>query len=312
MNRPPREATADTASAGEPPAVRLPMTFVDIVDEIVQFTNIPRAEAEHRVWMQAIDPGCNVCEDARRFGVTPHEYDDCMARLYRDGNGFIFETMVFWAKPMRHPWTGTALDRIRAYMQRTGRPADQIDILVLGDGGGNDSLFLADRGFRVHYFDVPGSRTYEFAMRRFEHYGLLGDRIVAMPDYEACLGHPYDVVVCFEVLEHLPDPLRAIADLHVMLKPGGIALITEDFGDIIDQLPTHLRSSSHLLGRTPFLFLANRLVLAWYSRDLLFKPMEFVKVERVQLADHVRLWRDADVRRAYFRPYLARLRVGSE
>lgn len=283
------------------------MSYGEIVREIVRFTDIPREEVERGVWMQALEPGSNVLEDVRRFGVTPHEHDERMDRLYREGNGFIFETMVFWAKPMRNPWTHDALDRIRLYTERVGRSTEDVEILILGDGSGNDSLFLASHGYRVHYFDVPGSRTYEFAMRRFDHYGLLGDSIHPVADYASCLGRTYDVIVCFEVLEHLPEPVQAVREIGTMLRPEGIALITEDFGDIIARLPTHLRVSAHLEGRTPFLFLANQMLLSWYSRTLLFKPMEFVKVERVRWADRWRLWRDARVRGAYLARPMSRL-----
>lgn len=288
-------------------SIPLPMSFDEIVREIVRFTDIPQDEVERRVWSQALEPGSNVREDVRRFDVTPHQHDENMDRLYRDGTGFIFETMVFWAKPMRNPWTHDALERIRLYAKRAGRKAEEVEILILGDGAGNDSLFLAAHGFRVHYFDVPGSRTYDFAMRRFEHYGLLGDRIHPVVDYASCLLREYDVVVCFEVLEHLPDPMRAIREIGMMLRPQGMALITEDFGDLTEHLPTHLRVSAHLKGRTPFLFLANRMLLSWYSRALPFKPMEFVKVEQVRLADRWRLWRDPWVRGAYLDRYVSRL-----
>ena len=66
------------------------------------------------------------------------------------------------------------------------------------------------------------------------------------------------IVVCFEVLEHLPEPEQAIRDIATMVKPAGIALITEDFGDIAEHLPTHLKSTSSLAGTTPFLFLKSR------------------------------------------------------
>jgi len=50
---------------------QLPITFHEIVEEIVQYTGLSRAEVEHRVWMQALEPGWNVLQDVKRFGVTP-------------------------------------------------------------------------------------------------------------------------------------------------------------------------------------------------------------------------------------------------
>ncbi|OBV11144.1 class I SAM-dependent methyltransferase [Erythrobacter dokdonensis] len=36
----------------------------------------------------------------------------------------------------------------------------------------------------------------------------------------------YDGVVCHQVLEHLPDPTAAVAEIHRVLKPGGMAVIS--------------------------------------------------------------------------------------
>lgn len=38
--------------------------------------------------------------------------------------------------------------------------------------------------------------------------------------------HRFDVIVCTQVLEHLPDPLRAIQELSRILKPGGELFLT--------------------------------------------------------------------------------------
>jgi SAM-dependent methyltransferase len=288
-------------------SIKLPFTYSDIVEEIVKHTSLSREEVEHKVWMQALEPGWNVLQDVARFGVTPHSSNERMDLLYEKGDGFIFETLVFWAKPERFRWTLNALERINIYASERNATNEDISILVFGDGTGNDSLFLASHGFQIDYFDIPGSKTFHFAMHRFESYGFLGKSIHPISDYRRCFDRAYDVVISFEVLEHLPQPLKTIQDISLMLKVGGIALITEDFDDIVDRLPTHLKTNLKFVGKTPFLFLKNKMFLSWYSQQPLFKPMEFVKLTNVSIADWLHLARDFHVRSNYIARYLRKL-----
>jgi SAM-dependent methyltransferase len=281
----------------------LPITYQDIVAEIVRFTDLPPAEVEERVWMQALEPGWNVVRDAQRFGVTPFHFDDKMIRLYTEGDGFIFDSLVYWARPARRLWIEHALDRIKRYAERTQRPLADLKILMFGDGPGNDSIFLAGNGLTVDYYEVPGSQTYAFAVKRFQHYGLWQKSVNPIYEYESCLQGKYDVVLSFEVLEHLPDPTTAIREMGQTLKTGGIAIATDDFGDLLGFLPTHLKSSAHYLGATPVLFLKNKMKLTWYSRDDLFKPYEFTKTEQVASQDWWALVRDYEVRSLYLSRY---------
>jgi SAM-dependent methyltransferase len=277
----------------------LPITFHEIVTEIIQYSGLPQAEVEHRVWMQALEPGWNVLQDVKRFNVTPFQFDENMIRLYTEGDGFIFDSLVFWSKPDRRLWIQHALERIRMHADRMGVPIWDLRILMFGDGPGNDSLFLAECGLKLDYFEVPGSKTFEFAIKRFQHRGVWEQSIRPIDDYQSCLQGQYDVVLSFEVLEHLPEPVKAIQDINAALKLGGIAIITEDFGDLAGYLPTHLKNGARYLGRAPFLFLKNQMVLSWYSQDELFKPYEFVKVEQVSSRDWIRLAKDYNVRTYY-------------
>jgi SAM-dependent methyltransferase len=288
-------------------SIHLPITFKEIVAEIVQFTDLPQEEVEYRVWMQALEPGWNVIEDVKRFGVTPFQFNEKMIRLYTEGDGFIFDSLAFWAKPSRRLWIQHAMDRIRYHAGRVGLLMEELTILMYGDGPGNDSLFLANCGLKLDYYEVPGSKTFDFAEKRFQHYGIWERRIRPIYDYQSTLNGQYDVVLSFEVLEHLPEPVRAIQGIKAALKTGGIAIITEDFGDLEGYLPTHLRSGVRYLGTAPFLFLKNHMVLSWYSQDELFKPYEFTKVEQVSARDWLLLAADHNVRSLYLSRYAAKL-----
>jgi SAM-dependent methyltransferase len=284
-------------------SIQLPLTFDEIVAEIIRYTGLPRAEVEHRVWMEALETGWNVMRDVKRFGVTSFVFNEKMIRLYTEGDGFIFDSLVFWSKPSRRLWIEHARDRIQLHANRSGRPIENLKILMYGDGPGNDSLFLANCGLKLDYYEVPGSKTYDFAVKRFQHYGIWEKNINPIYDYQSTLHGQYDVVLSFEVLEHLPKPVTAIEGINAALKSGGKAIITEDFGDLAGNLPTHLRSGAKFLGATPFMFLKNHLILSWYSRDELFKPYEFVKVEQVSTKDWVELMQDYNVRSLYLSKY---------
>ena len=283
--------------------------FGEIVEEIVEFTDLPRDEVGRRVWMEAVDLGWNVSRDAARFSVVANKYSDEMIQLYREGDGFIFETLVFWSKPDRQCWSKHAVDRVRFYASRAGLKPHAVKILILGDGTGNDSLFLIAQGFSVDYFDVPGSKTFDFAVKRFEHYGVLNRCINVLSDYNSCLSRRYDVVISFEVLEHLPQPLAAIRDINSMLKDGGIALVTEAFEFVSSKFPTHLETNAKYAGRTPFLFLKNGMMLTWYSREPKLKPMEFVAVQkRPSIKTLLNLLADRNIRNSWLMPKMRRLK----
>ncbi len=68
----------------------------------------------------------------------------------------------------------------------------------------------------------------------------------------------FDSVMCTEVLEHLPDPIRAIEEMARVTKPGGHMLITAPFASLTHFSPYHFASGfnryfyEHHLGRLGF------------------------------------------------------------
>src|SRR5262249_11231367 len=48
---------------------------------------------------------------------------------------------------------------------------------------------------------------------------------------EALPKRRYDVAICFDVLEHIPRPLRAIDRIGRALRPGGLLFVHAPFGE---------------------------------------------------------------------------------
>jgi ubiquinone/menaquinone biosynthesis C-methylase UbiE len=49
----------------------------------------------------------------------------------------------------------------------------------------------------------------------------------------------FDVIICTEVLEHVPEPKEAIREMSRILRPGGRLLLTAPLGSGLHQLPYH-------------------------------------------------------------------------
>ncbi len=62
-----------------------------------------------------------------------------------------------------------------------------------------------------------------------------------------------DVVVCTEVLEHVPEPIAVVREISRITKPGGLLLMTAPLGSGLHQEPYHFYG-----GYTPY----------WYQRFL--------------------------------------------
>lgn len=265
------------------------LAFDAIVDEISSLTGLDRPVVQEKVWAEALNNGINVIEDARSYGINPHVYDERMETLYREGYGFIFETMVEGCRLGKREVMRALNERVRVHSERSGNRA--LKLLMLGDGCGSDTLQLVST-FRDRvdpwYFDVGKSKTFEFAKKRFQKRGT---HVALVCDVKALPEAFFDVVVCLEVLEHLPNPSDASRTIEKVLKVGGIALVTESFSSVLPQFPTHLRSNLRFCGRTPFLFLHSNLYMTYFNSNpgLLFRPTEFTKLRRIGVREEAAL-----------------------
>jgi SAM-dependent methyltransferase len=255
-----------------------------------------------KVWRESLLTGTNVLESALKFGIDFHVYNEKMEKFYQETDGFIYESMVYSCRFDKRVVMEKVKQRIDNYISLK-KNESKLNILMFGDGVGSDTIYLynfyKDKA-DFYYFDVPGSKTFDFAQKRFKKYNV---EVRIITDYNKIPKNFFDVIVSIEVLEHLPDPVKAIKDISEFLKIGGIPLITESFGAVQFNFPTHLRSNQKFEGKTPLLFLKFNLVLTYFNQDsfLMFKPMEFTKREKISIKDYLNLILTKPILKAYLK-----------
>ena len=81
----------------------------------------------------------------------------------------------------------------------------------------------------------------KIAEKQHDIYSPIG--AIPMPDNE------YDFIICTEVFEHIPEPIKAMEEFVRLCKPGGNILITAPFTSGIHQEPYHFYA-----GFSPFFY----------------------------------------------------------
>ena len=88
----------------------------------------------------------------------------------------------------------------------------------------------------------------------------------------------FDIVVCTEVLEHTLNPFKAMAEIHRILKPNGIALISTPFNfRIHGPLPDCWRFSIHGL-RSLFADFEEINISALETNDRFLMPIHYTSI----------------------------------
>jgi SAM-dependent methyltransferase len=59
--------------------------------------------------------------------------------------------------------------------------------------------------------------------------------ITAIPEPD----ESFDAILCSEVLEHIPEPTRALDEFARLLKPGGTLILTAPFASLVHMAPYH-------------------------------------------------------------------------
>ncbi|HSO67210.1 MAG TPA: bifunctional 2-polyprenyl-6-hydroxyphenol methylase/3-demethylubiquinol 3-O-methyltransferase UbiG [Desulfatirhabdiaceae bacterium] len=106
------------------------------------------------------------------------------------------------------------------YIQQRS-PLFEKQVLDVGCGGGILSEALARLGARVTGIDM-GEGPIAVARAHAEISGLCIEYIQMAPEEMADIRLAgFDVVICMELLEHVPDPWSVIHACQILAKPGG-------------------------------------------------------------------------------------------
>jgi len=135
-----------------------------------------------------------------------------------------------WRQISHHPIEMSAFVQARyqkclnLYAARAGSLNNQV-LLDFGCGDGAFSYYLARQGGRVTGIDLS-AEAIEFAQAQ---HGKLntGARFIVGSCYETGLPDAsFDGVLSTDVIEHVQEPHRFLAEMYRLLRPGGTAVIS--------------------------------------------------------------------------------------
>jgi ubiquinone/menaquinone biosynthesis C-methylase UbiE len=235
----------------------------EIVKAITEFLKENPRVVYEKIEREIFDKGITVAEAWRKFAPkTPEE----IAEFYKKTDAYLYDLLVDHRSAYRREIRQRILQRLE--LNNCKR------ILDYGGGVGLDSLAMCKVGLAVTFFDLEGV-TSQFANWLFEKEKC---NIHVTYNVEEIPSNVFDSVICVEVLEHVPDPVKVIQDIYRCLKMGGIALITESFEQINDRYLSHLSTNKRFVGKI-FKMMENQgfvLTARWPDN----KPLEFRKMDR--------------------------------
>ncbi len=154
-----------------------------------------------------------IAEEVARFdalGDSWWDEDGPMAPLHR-------------LTPVRVAWARDVAARHFGREAETGPPLSGLTVLDIGCGAGLFAEPLARLGGEVLGID-PAPASIGVARRHAEETGAKLSYRVATVEQLADETARFDIVAAMEVVEHVADPARFVAEAGSLLKPGGLFL----------------------------------------------------------------------------------------
>lgn len=239
-----------------------------IVNAIADLTGQSLDEVAERLVEETRDLGVTVRREMAIRGIPPHRWTEQLLGFYGDTNAFLFETTIWNRSPLKTGMRGWVAERLQQRFPEGAR------VLTYGDGLGYDSLYLAQAGHRVDYFDLS-EQGQAFVLRLCRDADL---EVEVMPTAASIQAGRYDAVLCLDVLEHVPDPAQIVEQLCQWLRPDGFLFVHAPFWYVTPAVSTHLKQNRRLSGR---LQLYRRHGLSPHDAQWLWNPLMLSRSARI-------------------------------
>jgi SAM-dependent methyltransferase len=188
--------------------------------------------------------GSTVSNELKARGIAPFRWSEELLTFYRETTAFLFESLVWNRSVQKQSMQRWIIRYLRARLERGCR------VLIYGDGLGFDSAALAMAGHDVTYFEVS-KKSMGFARQLFDN---LGCRVRMLDDPMAMEQESFDVVVCLDVLEHVPNPVETVRSIQNYMCQGGCLIVHAPFWYLAASVGTHLVSNLRYSGSIQSLY----------------------------------------------------------
>lgn len=209
-----------------------------IVKWIAEVTSKDESSIRTRLRREFENPGTNVAQAFAETGLEPYVWSEGLKRFYEQTDAFMYELLI---------WNRNRIKRrmrrwVAKYLEKN--ESKSLKILSIGDGLGFDSLYLAQAGYKVTYYEVSGY-TQSFACRLFTDADA---EVTVVSNITRIPAESFDAILCLDVLEHVPDVPAYVDRLAGYLRPGSIFIVHAPFYMIHPANPTHLKANRRYSG----------------------------------------------------------------
>jgi len=221
----------------------------ELVEELSEYFNLPRDEARHYL----LEGNVYYREEWNRlFGPHPPKTKEEIEEFYKKSMFAAFDLAKWHRNDNMVEFHG----RKRSFYERYAFEAmnylehlpKKVKVFDFGGGIGSMDIRIAEMGHDVTSYDI-GEKTQGLARFRAKKRGLDIKFVNEIP------REKFDVVICYDVLEHVFDIESCIKKISDLLVPGGHAFIKVTFptgGNEDRENPSHLQKHVGWTIRTLF------------------------------------------------------------